>query len=345
MPKSKNIKNGKKSTKVVIKTVPKMQQSSNKSRKTSNPRLSLALGLEGILNPFLPEAQGLKLPDQSSYPTLPFHVKTISSSATGATGSVCYAAYPYGSIALETPVTFSAGGAAVWNAATDSYASANNWSNYSSSMGLYRTVTGGVKVVITSSLLNTQGRLYVCHVPMDCGTNSTGSNNAPTTVSAVMNMPFSEEYSLAELCEEELIIPFRRYSDVSEHFRDSTWPVSNSTGSGFAEEMAPGWCAIYIMLVGASTTNVVSYDLEHIIICEGLELATDTILATSPAAPFIPRAMEQIYQVNGNMPIASITKDPEQGTWVDVALRKTKNSIEKAVQYAGFAIDVAALLL
>lgn len=336
-------KHTKKIVNLPVRNVQKVKVKAKKS-KISKSNVPLPLGLQGIINPFSPDALGLKLPDESSYPSLPFHVKTISSSTTqSATGSSALACYPFGSVCFESPVTFTAAGVATWTPATDSYSSSTNWSNYSSSMGLYRTVVGGVKVDITSALLNTQGRLYVCHVPMDCGLVSTASNYAPTSIGGLMNMPFSEEYSLAELAEEELIIPFRRYSDNSEHYRDSTWPISNSTGSGFAEEMAPGWCAIYLFFVGASLTNPVTYDIEHIIICEGLELANDTILATSPAAPFMPRAMEQIYQVNGNMPVAVVAKDPDQGTWIDTALRKTKNSIITAAKVAGFALEVASL--
>jgi hypothetical protein len=270
-------------------------------------------------------------------------VKTINSQTTSATtGASCIAFYPFGSVYAESPQTLTAGGAMTWSA-SDTCAAATNWSSYAAAMGLYRTVVGGIKVDVTSSLLNTQGRLYVCHVPMDVANTTTGYNFFPATVGALMNMPYSEEYSLAELCEEELVIPFRRISDVSEHYRDSTYPIANAASPTGAEENANGWCAIICLFVGASLTNVVSFDIEHIIVCEGLQLGNDTILATTPPAPFMPRAMEQIYQLNAGMPVGSVTKDPQQGTWIDSAIRKAKNTLKKAAAVAGFAVEMATL--
>jgi hypothetical protein len=305
---------------------------------------SVPIGVEGILNPFNPEAEGLKLPDATSYPSLPFHVKTVYAGATsGTTGADCTSYLPFGQVAREVCAGVTSAGAITWTNGTDSTTSSTNWANYSLAMGLYRTVVGGVKVCISSSLLNTQGKLYICHVPIDNVASTTGQTFYPTTVAALMNMPFSEEYSLAELAEEELIIPFRRYSDVSEHYRDSTFPAGGASTTGNPEENACGWCAIVVLLIGASLTNVVTYDIEHIIICEGIELGNDTILATTPSASYDPMAMATIYQVNQAMPVASIMKDPEQGTWLDSALRKTKNTIQAAAKVAGFVSKIALL--
>jgi hypothetical protein len=316
-----------------------------KNKKPNKPKLALApLGVTGIVNPFDPNAEGLKLPDATSYPSLPFHIKTVYSFLTSsATGATAAAYYPFGSVFQEQPTSVTAAGVMNWNNATDVYSGATNWSNYQSAMGLYRTVVGGVKIIVSSSLLNTQGRLYVCHVPIDGAASATGSTYFPGNIGSLINMPLSEEYPLAELCEEELIIPFRRYSDVSEHYRDSTFPIGGTATVGSPEESACGWCAIVVLLVGASLTNQVSFDVEHILICEGIELGNDTILATSPAASYDPKAMATIYQINQAMPTATVTKDPEQGSWVDVALRKTKNTIQAAAKVAGFVSSLALM--
>jgi hypothetical protein len=300
-------------------------------------------GVEGIINPFSPEAEGLKLPDATSYPSLPFHVKSVYPRSTSVTtGADAVGFLPFGQLAMEAAATVASNGAMTWTNGVDVVTPATNWTNYSAAMGLYRSVVGGVKIIVSSSLLNTQGKIYICHCPIDNVASTTGQTFYPSTVGAIMNMPFSEEYSLAELAEEELIIPFRRYSDVSEHYRDSTFPNGGST-TGNPEENACGWCAVVICIIGASTTNVVTYDVEHILVCEGIELGNDTILATSPSASYDPRAMATIYQVNQAMPVASIMKDPEQGTWIDTAIRKTKNTLKTAAKVAGFVTELALL--
>jgi hypothetical protein len=321
------------------------KQKSNKPRRVKN-QVGLSRGLTAILDPFSIDAYGAKLPDQSSYPSLPFTVKSIQSGATSAaTGADCSAFIPFGSYYRSNPTGLSAAGIMTWTPATDGYAPATNWSSYQAAMGLYRTVTGGIKIDVTSSLLNTQGRLYVCHVPMDEQQFAGGANYFPTTVGGIMNMPLSEEYSLAELTEEELIIPFRRFSIQSENYRDSAVPVAAGIEAAAATESTFGWCAIILLFVGASLTNPVSYDVEHILHCEGLQLGNDTILAETPAAPFIPQAMAQIYQLNQAMPVGSITKDPQQGTWVDNALSKAKKVMVTTSKVAGFALEAASLFV
>jgi hypothetical protein len=299
-------------------------------------------GVVGIINPFDPTAEGLKLPDATAYPSLPFHVKSYFAFSTSATtGAFAASLLPFGSYAFEVPASVTAGGAMTW-ALADTASTVTNWSSYVSAMQLYRTVVGGVKVIITSALLSTQGKLVVCHTPIDNIISQGGNTYFPTNLSQMINMPYSEEYALSELTEEELIIPFRRYSDVSEHYRDVIFPQP-ATLSSISEENACGWCAITICLVGAQLTAPVSVDLEHIIICEGLELGTDTILVTTPAASFDPAAMSAIYQVNQAMPVANVTKDPEQGSWVDSAMRKTKNTFKTAAKVGGFLSEMAAL--
>lgn len=319
-------KNNKSTDKIKMQVVPlgellrvsEQTKNTNPSRKTlrnrrRRQRRKLALGardgendpyLLGIVNPFLPEVDGVRCPDSFNYPTATAVLRNAKNIDTAAGGYGTQLALPLLSDYLYVNAN-STGGTVTWGGGTGNQVA--QYTPIDSLASAYRVVSWGIRITAETSFSSTQGHIWVAHIPLDFAANLP-YNDSPTTEAMFASMPLSEKFTLAELAQRPLIVPGRAYDDGIYRFRDIAYPANVSP----YVETNPGWCGIGVYCSGAPQGTGV-LNIEHIMHIEYLQDGSTLYdFVTAHPGVYQPRIMEEASKIAAGMPVAYIEESAEQ---------------------------------
>lgn len=307
-----------------------------------------------LTNPFSNRALGARVPDEFAVPTATYHMKsrfTLSTTAGGGNCSFMFSGQPFH--------TFYAGGSSstveFTTAALANYTANKNLYFAATELALaekftsYRVVSSGIKIHGLQPALVATGRLIMARVPMN--TQLPGPNvlmNVPFTSNAevlrsmtgigldsnneipvnILELPDSEEYSMQQLAESEILSinrpmssdVYRMHSTIATPFVNATqaFGVGLSSGTSFADTssytetldtvLCGGQSALLVRCEGCPATNGPILDIEFIIHIEGVPVVTnDAVAAFVPATCQVNsfgNTAQQIIEMARSLPLA-----------------------------------------
>lgn len=285
----------------------------------SNPRQYVL----AVLDPFAPEAVGVKLPDfdgNASFTVTSRDDLSISANALGAAGVLLQfgvSGRNQTQSITATSTQFTTVGAA--NAA---------WSDYTSGMlsstnsVASRMISGGIRITNILSLAGTtaaQGRLIIAPIP-----NYTVYNTGTFTESSIRKLPGSTVISLAALAaSSEPVCCYSRALDPSAY----SYVQPGYTLTGIAND-DPQFTSFVLMVVGApaSSTPLIIEMVAH---WEVLPVLTQAAL-TTPAMRSSQRTIEEAHNISEVM--EPITVGP-------IGPENRRQSLRKRYQPMGPSLD------
>lgn len=250
-------------------------------------------------NPFLSACEGVRCPDEFGYPT---GTAIIRSSRTLSANSNTVAVglfMPWTQKELYVPFAGASRTSITWAGGTG-YNSPQNTALSSLASG-YRVVAWGIRITADSSLTNSQGHVWISHIPGNYYTNLP-YYHAPTSEDQFAACPLSEKFSVTELAQKPIIVTGRPVDDGIFRFRTTDNLVSTATNI----ESFNGWCNIGVMLVGG-IDSVTSLNVEIVMHLEYMQDG-DTLygfIDTIPGA-YEPQQLVAASKVDEVMPVGVV---------------------------------------
>jgi hypothetical protein len=255
-------------------TVNHMVKNNNKNRKTATisvavkekkaspkkraAKLNASPYLVSKMNPFLPATNGIRAPDSFGYPTATAVLRGSSSPGTRDSQYLSVGYTPF--IWANNVYSANVGSATSW-ASTVTTASAQA-ASLNDLATLYRTVSWGLRITCDASLTESQGHLWIAHVPINMGGNAIPVT-WPTTEAQIAQLPLSEKFSLVELAENPLLVTGRAFDDGCYRFRTATSADDDVTQVGL--ESSTGWCAIVVLGFNIPTGSPINVEtIQHV---------------------------------------------------------------------------------
>lgn len=261
------------------------------------------------IDPFCPQAFGVKVPDEANMPSATAYSRNQLSWSTttigGVGGTFRFDAGNFWVAAV--PVT-----STTWSWPT--FATTNyviNQPALNANFQLLRTVAFGLKVVTRQSAFNASGFVHIALIPESL----TGTSYSyPTSVSFMEYAPYYRRIPLADLIEDEVTIN-GKYTDQTA-FRYLSPNVSDVGASGGynINFQSSGWSAIQVWIEAPpSITNVI--DIEVIHHFEGLTAsAAFGVIEETPAAPCSPCVMAATSFVTERVEPVQVNREDEENT-------------------------------
>lgn len=320
-------------TSISRRVTPKTRRTRNRRRARPMPHPYTIVKV----NPFHPACTGLRCPDEFGAPTATAVLRgSQNKTQYMSTGCFSSAFSPipqfmfYDSASISGTTTTWAGGT------MNTYPQFTSLSNLST---ICRSGGGGLRITCDSSLTSSQGHIWVAQLPLDNITNAPFLD-WPVTEALIASVPMSEKFSLVELSEEPLIIPFRAFDDGSFRFRDSSTTSFGSTG--LLNESTFGWFVPVIMGfgIGSSTVNIEvlthveyiqssgsTYNFIDAIPCpyDPMEIRSASLVACNAPVGFMERAVGAMDGVSSK--INAIVSSSS----------RLINAVSNASQLAGYA--------
>jgi len=203
--------------------------------RSSLPVMAFSMQTCGVSNPFCPQANGARWPDNSYTKSLTFDVcgekSTFTTSATGTGGFLFLPSYT-GFV-----------GAGSYLAPNFTYSTLSALSSYPT-MGRWRLTSWGIKLQAPTSKLNTAGTLTIRLFSPSAGSSITSINAGTTMADSMMTIP------LSRLCDEDLfVIPMPLGDDAREWRNTDTITQVNTF-------VNPGWQVIEVNTTDATASTV-----------------------------------------------------------------------------------------
>ncbi len=305
-----------------------VNNSATRSRRRRRGRASAAPAVTAYacarLNPFMAGVNGIRCPDEFGYPTGTAVMRGSFqlTADSGGYGSRLY--LPFVGEAQYTPLNTTSG-TITW--AGGSIQSLPQYQAYGSVASLGRCVSWGLRITADSSLTNSQGHLWISHMPLNFS-QTLPYFDAPTTEAQSSALPLSEKFSITELAQQPIVIPGRPFDDGVFRFRDvNAQFIAANTNT---VESSPGWCGILVYMSGgiASTTAINIEVIEHVeYIQDGSSLYgfVDTL-----PAPYEPKVLEAASRISEAAPVGLI--------------ENAVSTFEAAAGYAGRLVGAASSL-
>jgi hypothetical protein len=281
--------------------------------------------------PFSASAVGCKYPDSFSFPTSTVLTRSSYTLSTFSASGNQFGEWlftPFVTRAYVQPASITAAGVTTWTSPTTSgVAIYSGFSNISTS---YRPVGGGIRITVDTGLTTASGHIVICHVPLIWDDSYGGLSYLPTTEAQVYQYPLSEKYSMVELTEAPLVVPFRPISDASCIYSSSN--ADNSSFNGALRDR--GWMGIVVFVIGGSASTQV-INVEHLLHIEYLPQPTgNTFFGFGDAIPHPCNLMEGQMAINAGQqtPVCYVeTKDHDEDTLVNLVLRKAATFAKAAL--------------
>lgn len=284
------------------------------------------------INPFDSRADGAKVPDSNTYPSIPLKIEDEFTLTTDAVNGLAVRAFrPY---VKGTVVSGTASGASSWTwaAAYGGTTDSTRQNSVQSNTTFIRPVAHGIRLYAPTAPTSTTGFVHVCIFPQ----SELGTTWAfPSTISAMNNAMFYQRFPLAMLTQKSVTV-VNKFLDVSatRYVDPASDVAAQATDVTFQTE---GWAAIIVAVesTGTSTNALVVESLIHL---EGIPWVSGVNAAT-PAAPFSIQSLESVSRMAGQTPAAFVQGEEE--TYFNQAaqaagagMRSVLNSYVGPVAYA-----------
>jgi len=305
-------------TQISVSVPRKARKANTKRGKMDLPQFVIAQ-----VDPFCPEAFGVKVPDDTTSPSSVAFSRDLVTLSTNATIGGAGAVFRFSSSAAiynATPVT-----STTWTfpaLATGSSPVSNNGA-LATNFNLLRTAAFGIKLETRQSAFAAAGFVHIALVPDSFSSLSAAQPSYPTSVALMEYAPYYRRVPIADLIEDEITVPGKWTDSTGFRYINPILPDDTSLNSTFP---AAGWLAIQIWVEApVSITNVV--DIEMIHHYEGLSQnstvsgGTGGILPLTKAAPYSPAIMAATDHVVTHMEPIAVNREDEENTgtvWNDV---------------------------
>lgn len=292
------------------------------------------------VNPFLPECNGVKVPDNFTYPTATAILRNVYGISTNATGfgvklftpNLANNAYDCNSISAAGAITWAGG---VSRAAVQASA-------FRDLSTLYRPVSWGLRITTDLSLMDSSGHVWVAHVPYYAAGNIP-YYEAPTDESEISSMPTAVKYSLSELAEEPVVVSGRQFDSGSFRFR-TPYETDEKTPTSVAVESSTGWCQI-IVYVSNAPANSGSVNIEHLMHVEYLQdnNAAYNFVDAEPE-PYDVASLESGSKIESAVPTGMIESAVATAGQALAVGERCAGIFSKAMPLIGSAMSIAGRL-
>jgi hypothetical protein len=270
------------------------------------------------INPFMSGVNGIRAPDEFGYPTGTAVVRLSDTITSDANGYAVRLYTPQVENYTCGPFSATSGGTLTWTGA--SYALAPQSTALAQLAVGYRTVSWGLRITADSSLTNSQGHVWIAHVPQDM--KATLWDGVPTTENQVSQMPDCEKFAITELAQQPIVVAGRAIDDGIYRFRDDAG-IAITT---ITVESMTGWCNILVYSSGglATTTKI---NIEYIAHLEYVQQGSALygFIDTLPG-PYQPQDMVVASRIDQSLPTG--------------VFESAINTAETAVTFAGRLINV-----
>lgn len=276
-------------------------------QRTRKSKRSLPQFTVAQLDPFCPEAQGVKVPDDATAPSAVAFSRDLQPLNTGTTGGAGLV-FRYHPVAAFVSPTVSSSTTWTWPV---SFASTNvaNQGTLAANFNAARVVSFGVKLSCRQSILNASGFVHVALVP-EVLDGSTWQY--PTSVAAMEYAPYYRRIPLADLARDDVIIPSRYTDHTAFRYIDTANP---DTITNF-RPATTGWMAILVWVEGPiSMPSALDVDIIHnyeALASNPSGSGTGGILAITAPAPYSPGIMAATdYTIQNSEPVRVIAENQE----------------------------------
>jgi len=264
-----------------------------KNRKRGSKTRSAHPYLIARVNPFLSICSGIRAPDDFGYPSGTGVLRESYTLQVDSTGYTASAFTGFSNPYIIQPNSTTSG-IITWTSG-GTVASAQNGS-LTQLATTYRTVAWGLKISADSSFTNSQGHVWVAHVPLNL--NSALYNGLPTTEAQWATCPLSEKYSVTQLATESVIVAARPYDDGIYRFRSDNMLAANSN----IVESATGWCSIAVFVAGGIATTT-TLNIETIMHVEYLQAGSSLYgFVDAVPGPYEPAVMVAASKADESLP-------------------------------------------
>lgn len=324
VPKPKNKKKNSKqsvSTKMVVRAKPSATLSGG--AQPMRGKLSLPQFTISQIDPFCPEAFGVKVPDDATAPSCVAFSRSedfINTSTVGG-GGLVFRYHPISAVVGLTAVT-----ATTWSVPLTfgGSISVSNGTALQTNFSTLRVVAHGIKITTRQSAFAASGFVHVALV----GDNMTylPTWDYPTSVSAMEYSPYYRRIPISDLIEDEILV-VNKFTDraafryIDHNHGDNNTGFGGTLPSYTYGYATTGWMAIVVWVEGPASV-VAAVDIESIRHYECMSQAATGIISITKAAPNSPAIMAATsYAVEHSEPISVVREDEDNigPFWKDVS--------------------------
>lgn len=266
------------------------------------------------INPFHPDCAGVRLPDESMFPSIPYNGTARRALTVNASGSLAFAIQPRISAtfyeALPANVN-SAGTISSWAGGT--ITSMTNYAPVVAQFDLFRHVAWGVRIIGNSSLTATSGTLYGAYIP-NYYANAVTPTEWPTTPDQIIALPWSVMIPVVDLVTEAQIFPAKRVDIGSTRYRNLGYPTVGPDQM----ESSDGWGS-FIFIVTGGGAAASSLQVEVVYRTEMIPQPTASVISTGSSFPASSAEMDSVSNISSVLPM-SYTETSDPGFFEGVVL-------------------------
>lgn len=256
------------------------------------------------IDPFHAEAQGARLPDDSSYPAVPYSATAryvVTSDSVTGSAAIAISSLLQRNAARPTAAP-TAAGVVTW---TNNFFDVTNYSLIDSNYVNFRHVAWGVRIVATSAVSATSGQLYGVYLP-NTFVNTWFPTGLPTTPDRILALPWSFVVPASELNNGAIICPSRRLDPSTTRYRAVGYP--NAVAPLGEVDASDGWGTWVFILTGCGTLNPTSLLFEYVSRGEYTPSPT-AIFATGTVYPACTPLMDAVVNITSEMPTTIAESD------------------------------------
>jgi len=264
--------------------------------------------------PFADFAIGCKVPDSYSFPTSST-LSRMSNNLTPQSSNNTFTSYawtPFEEVAILNPASISTGGTITWSAVTYTQSAINT--ALGDACKQYRPVGGGLRIATNVSLTTSSGYLWVVHIPLMAFGAGFDPANFPTTEAQFAQYPLAERYTMVELNETPLVVPFRRVSDMATQWHSPGGAGGLSSSGGYSTDS--GWCGIFIYENSGQTAAAITFNVERLLHLEYIPDASGSTFfgfGDAVAEPLNRAVLDNTVNVAQAVPVAYIEGKDHDG--------------------------------
>jgi len=256
------------------------------------------------LDPFDPRANGAKVPDSNTMPSLAnvdCDQVTLTTNATQTLAAIAFTP----SYQQAVFIAQDTGGVLSWPyAAGPLVQQRRNAVNVIAQLEAIRPVAHAIRASSSLSPNSATGFVHI-GLSVESRLTDTAAPNMqfPTTISSMTGLAHYKRITLASLTQSPITAINKWIDELAFRYDDprvrySTGVQDGTTNSGYnVLTMQQSWCTIVVMLEGAPNSSP-AISFEHILLSESLPKKDAFILGT-PAAPNSPGTMSAVSQMTG----------------------------------------------
>lgn len=260
-------------------------------------------------NPFDENADGVKIPDANSQPSVALKAEDAFTISTGASQTLAAAAFNPSTSKMLVSATYATASTWTWSASFGGATSSSKNSKMISDMELARPVAHAIRITCGLAPTTTTGFLHVAVYTQALYQQS--SWTYPASIADLSNVPGYKRIPLARLTAEGLTIINRPLDCTSQRYVDTDDPAYANGETG--EFSVPfQWGCIVVAVEGAPASSSV-LAVESILHLECIPRAT-SISTASNAASYSPAALGAASNSMAKTPSTFLDQDKGERT-------------------------------